>query len=77
MTLVEAAEVVLQAAGGVSLTAREIAEKAVAAKLITPKSLRPWVQLQAAIRESNSRLEKQGKPAQFTAKDGKWGLAKK
>jgi len=77
MTLVEAAEVVLKAAGGVSLTAQEITEKAVATKLIAPKSRKPWVHLQAAMRESNFRLEKAGKTAQFISKDGKWELGKK
>ena len=75
MTLVEAAEVVLKAAAGIDLTAQEITQKAIAQKLINPKSSKPWVHLQSAIRETNSRLEAVGKPPIFVGENGKWRLA--
>jgi hypothetical protein len=77
MTLVEAAEAILKVAGSDGLSAQEITQKAVAGKLVSPKSEKPWVHLQAAIRETNARLEAAGKSAQFVSKNGKWLLAKK
>jgi hypothetical protein len=76
MTLVEAAQAILKAAGGKELSAQEITQKAIAEKLISPKSQKPWVHLQAAIRETNARLEAAGKSAQFVAINEKWQLAK-
>ncbi len=74
MTLVEAAESVLGKAKGSSLTAREITEQALKDGLIKPKSAKPWVHLQSALRERNQQLIKAGKKEQFSLVEGKWKL---
>lgn len=74
MTLVEAAEAILGKAKGSSLSAREITDRALKDGLIKPKSAKPWVHLQSAIRERNQQLVKAGKREQFSLVEGKWKL---
>ena len=74
MTLIEAAEAILSTSKGSSLTAREIVDQAIARGLIKPKSLKPWVHLQAAIRLRNQQLSIAGKKEQFFLVEGKWKL---
>jgi hypothetical protein len=74
MTLIEAAEAVLGKAKGSSLSAREITDQALRENLIKPKSAKPWVQLQSAMRERNQQLVKAGKKEQFSLVEGKWKL---
>lgn len=74
MTLIEAAEVVLGKANGSSLSAREITDQALRENLIKPKSAKPWVHLQSAIRLRNQQLLKAGKKEQFSLVEGKWTL---
>jgi len=74
MTLIEAAEAILGKAKGSLLTAREITEQALKDGLITPKSEKPWVHLQSALRERNQQLIKAGKKEQFSFVEGKWKL---
>lgn len=74
MTLIEAAEAILGKAKGSLLTAREITELALKDGLIMPKSAKPWVHLQSALRERNQQLIKVGKREQFSLVDGKWKL---
>ena len=72
MTLIEAAEIIL--GKGNSKTAREITEQAIKDGLIKPKSEKPWVHLQSAIRERNRQLASAGKKEQFSYVEGKWKL---
>lgn len=51
MKLVEAAELILRESNGAHLSTREICELAVQRNLITPKSKKPWVHMQAVLRE--------------------------
>lgn len=75
MTLIEAAEAILSKARGSALSAREITDQAIKDGLISPKSAKPWVHLQSAIRERNQQLEKNGKKEQFSLVEGnKWKL---
>ena len=74
MTLIEAAETILGRTKGSSLTAREITVQALKEGLIKPKSTKPWVHLQSAIRERNQQLVKAGKKEQFSLVEGKWKL---
>lgn len=74
MTLIEAAEAILGKAKGLSLSAREITDQALKEGLISPKSTKPWVHLQSAIRERNQQLIKAGKKEQFSFIEGKWKL---
>lgn len=74
MTLIEAAETVLRRANGSSLTAREIINQAIRDNLIKPKSEKPWVHLQSAMRERNKQLVKAGEREQFSFAEGKWML---
>ena len=74
MTLIEAAEAILGKAKDLSLSAREISDQAVRDGLIKPKSVKPWVHLQSAIRERNQQLVKAGKKEQFSLVEGKWKL---
>lgn len=74
MTLIEAAELILGKAKGSSLSAREITDQALMEGLISPKSTKPWVHLQSAIRERNQQLKKAGKKEQFSFIEGKWKL---
>ncbi len=74
MTLIEAAKTVLSKARGASLSAREITDQAMKDGLIKPKSAKPWVHLQSAIRELNQQLAKAGKKEQFSLVEGKWKL---
>lgn len=74
MTLIEAAETILGRAQGSSLSAREITDQALNNGLIKPKSKKPWVHLQSAIRERNQQLVKAGKKEQFLLVEGKWKL---
>jgi hypothetical protein len=74
MTLIEAAETILGRAKGASLSAREITDQALKDGLIKPKSEKPWVHLQSAIRERNQQLAKAGRKEQFTLTEGKWKL---
>jgi len=74
MTLIEAAETILDKAKGSSLSAREITDQALKEGLIKPKSTKPWVHLQSAIRERNQQLVKAGKKEQFSLVEGKWKL---
>ena len=74
MTLVEAAEAILSKAKGSSLSAREITDRALKDGLIKPKSTKPWVHLQSAIRVHNQQLVKAGKREQFSLIEGKWRL---
>lgn len=74
MTLIEAAEAILGNAKGSSLSAREITDHALKNGLIKPKSAKPWVHLQSAIRERNQQLVKAGKKEQFSLVEGKWKL---
>ena len=74
MTLIEAAEVILGKSKGLSLSAREITDQASEEGLIKPKSAKPWVHLQSAIRERNQQLIKSGKREQFALVEGKWTL---
>lgn len=74
MTLIEAAEAILGKAHGLSLSAREITDQALSDGLIKPKSAKPWVHLQSAIRERNQKLVLAGKKEQFSLVEGKWKL---
>jgi hypothetical protein len=74
MTLIEAAETILGRTKGSSLTAREIVDQALKEGLIKPKSAKPWVHLQSAIRERNQQLVKAGKKELFSLVEGKWKL---
>ena len=74
MTLIEAAEVILGKNKGSFLSAREITDQALRDGLIQPKSAKPWVHLQSAIRERNQQLAKAGRKEQFTLLEGKWKL---
>ena len=74
MTLIEAAKVILGKAKGSSLSAREITDQAIKDGLIKPKSAKPWVHLQAAMRERNQQLTEEGEKEQFSLVDGKWKL---
>jgi hypothetical protein len=74
MTLIEAAEAILGKAKGSSLSAREITDQALMEGLISPKSAKPWVHLQSAIRERNQQLIKAGRKEQFSFIEGKWKL---
>jgi hypothetical protein len=74
MTLVEAAETILGKSANTELTAREITEQAIKEDLIKPKSDKPWVHMQSAIRESNQRLLASGKKERFSFAAGKWKL---
>ena len=74
MTLVEAAEAILGKAKDSTLSAREITDQALEDGLIKPKSAKPWVHLQSAIREHNQQLVKAGKREQFLMVGGKWKL---
>jgi hypothetical protein len=49
--LVEAAELILRENKGARLGSREICELAIQKKLIAPKSKKPWVHMQAVLRE--------------------------
>jgi hypothetical protein len=51
MKLVEAAELILRESKGAHLHTREICELAIQKKLITPKSQKPWVHMQAVLRQ--------------------------
>jgi hypothetical protein len=73
MTLIEAAEAILSKTKG-SLSAREITDQALKDGLIKPKSAKPWVHLQSAIRERNQQLIKSGKREHFVLVEGKWKL---
>jgi hypothetical protein len=74
MTLIEAAVSILSKSKGASLSAREITDQALKDGLIKPKSTKPWVHLQSAIRERNQQLIKSGKKEQFSLVEGKWKL---
>ena len=74
MTLIEAAEAVLGKAKGSSPSAREITDQALEDGLIKPKSQKPWVHLQSAIRQRNHQLASAGKKEQFSLSEGKWKL---
>ena len=74
MTLVEAAEAILGRARGTSLSAREITDQALKDGLIKPKSQKPWVHLQSAIRQRNHQLASAGQKEQFSLSEGKWKL---
>jgi hypothetical protein len=74
MTLIEAAVSILSKSKGTFLSAREITDHALKDGLIKPKSAKPWVHLQSALRERNQQLIKEGKKEQFSLVDGKWKL---
>ena len=74
MTLIEAAEIILRKADGSFLSAREITDLALKDGLINPKSAKPWVHLQAAIRQHNQQLVNTGKKEKFSLAGGKWKL---
>ena len=74
MTLIEAAVSILSKSKGTCLSAREITDHALKDGLIKPKSAKPWVHLQSALRERNQQLIKAGKMEQFSLVDGKWKL---
>ena len=74
MTLTQAAEVILRNSNGKSMTAREITDQAIREGLIKPKSAKPWVHLQSALREKNKQLASAGKKEQFSLVAGKWKL---
>jgi len=74
MTLIEAAETILGRAKGASLSAREITDQALKDGLIKPKSEKPWVHLQSAMRQRNHQLVSAGKKEQFSLSGGKWKL---
>ena len=74
MTLIEAAEAILSKTKGSPQSAREITDRALKDGLIKSKSSKPWVHLQAAIRERNQQLLKAGKKEQFLLIEGKWTL---
>ena len=50
MKLIEAAEVILRESNGAHLGPKEICQLAIQKKLITPKSEKPWVHMQAVLR---------------------------
>jgi HB1, ASXL, restriction endonuclease HTH domain len=74
LTLVEAAEAILGKSGGTALTAREITDQAIKGGLVKPKSAKPWVHMQSAIRQRNQQLAAAGKKEQFSFVAGKWQL---
>ena len=75
MTLIEAAEAILGKTKGSFLSAREITDLAIKEGFIKPKSAKPWVHLQSAIRQQNLQLVKAGKKEMFFFAEGKWKLS--
>lgn len=67
MNLADAAEQVLRERSGQALHSKEIAEQALAAGLIAPRSETPWVYVAAAIRKDNRRRQQRGETPRFTA----------
>jgi HB1, ASXL, restriction endonuclease HTH domain len=74
MTLVEAAVKILSNVKGSSLSSKEIIEMALSEGLIKPKSSKPWVHLQSAMRSHNKSLIQAGKREKFLLAEGKWKL---
>jgi hypothetical protein len=75
LNLADAAEAVLQDAQGVTLTAREIAQRAIDRGLIAPRSETPWTHLAKAIRKDNIRREQTGDAVRFeTLSGGRFAL---
>jgi hypothetical protein len=67
MTLADAAAQVLGKAGADALTAQEIADRALQAGLIAPRSDRPGTYVAAAIRKDNRRRQQNGDAPRFVA----------
>jgi hypothetical protein len=67
VNLADAAEAVLQEAGGDALTSKEIAERAIGRGLIAPRSDTPWVYVAAAMRKDNRHREQRGERGRFEA----------
>ena len=65
MTLVEAAVKILSNVKGSSLSSKEIIEMALSEGLIKPKSSKPWVHLQSAMRSHNKSLIKRERGKNF------------
>ena len=74
MTLIEAAEAILGKSASAALTAREITDQAIKDGLIKPKSAKPWVHMQSAIRERNQQRLAAGTKEQFSFVSGRWKL---
>lgn len=51
MKLVEAAELILRESNGKHMGTKEICQMAIQKKLIAPKSEKPWVHMQAVLRQ--------------------------
>jgi hypothetical protein len=76
MNLADAAAHVLEQEGGQSLSPREIAERAVAAGLIAPRSSAPWTYVAAAVRKENRRMTAGGLAPRFSVADGRISLVR-
>lgn len=70
MTLADAAAEVLGKAAEGTLTAQEIAERALQGGLIAPRSDRPGTYVAAAIRKDNRRRQEHGDAPRFVAEQG-------
>ena len=55
MKLIEAAELILKESKGAHLGTKQICEIAIQKKLITPKSEKPWVHMQAVLRQQMAK----------------------
>jgi hypothetical protein len=76
MNLVDAAAEVLRRAPDQTLSVREIAERAMAEGLITPKSQTPWIYMAAAMRKELRQLRQSGRMPRFElAGDGRYRAA--
>lgn len=67
MHLVDAAAEVLSRSPGESLTVKEIAERAMAEGLITPRSETPWIYMANAMKRELRDSSKSGGQARFEA----------
>jgi HB1, ASXL, restriction endonuclease HTH domain len=65
MNLADAAEEVLRKHAGKALHSKEIADQAIAAGLVSPRSESPGVYVAAAIRKDNRKRERQGESPRF------------
>lgn len=74
MNLADAAAQILHESHGEALTSREIAERAMARGLITPRSDTPWTYVAAAIRKENRQRRERGESIRFSSSGGRFEL---
>jgi hypothetical protein len=70
LNLADAAEEVLRHSQEAPLDAKEIADRAIAQGLISPRSQTPGTYIAAAIRKDNRRREARGEAPRFTTLGG-------